>query len=627
MIHHLCRVRSIRSIRSIVSRTKHSHYRPAYSPSCFSTLRLLPHHRPNQRQSSLHTNTHTYTPPTHGAFAYQTFATRSSGRRREKKVLYKDTGHVKVSNLELFRSKLKGVTDFISLYWQSVKFFAKEINLAARLSYRIYLKGHRYTRSERMKMQRAAVDVMKVLPFVSMTLVVGTEITALLAARAIPNMLPQAFQPVAKKVDENLPKFVDKVLPSGKERELAKNRTRVEIADKLHELSLEYVTRLKELAQNPNEHDKYVEKDVHMITHFLAKTDQPEVRVTQSNIASVGPSFRRRMPLQQLSRMQLVRMAQYMNQGSELLNLMLPTFVLVRRLRMHVQNARADDKDIHFEGVSSLSDEDLQDACYARGLSRGNDEILNIQTLRNRLRNWIALSIDRDVPSSLLILSSALISRSQLKLEQEQGTSGLEASALQQRINELNAKITARTQQRDEAQKKLDRLLMGGGSRSGGGGGNSGSVGSNVQDAGGASDVDVEGGRLFEQPMSHVVSSGKNDATAPATATTATTAAATAATAATTATAMEDQNHILQHVHNTGGTVFDALVAVGVVVHNSTAIQTSLKEEDYLKSGTELTWEEFNQHFNEAKLSVLNSKEAKIKLRKEAIDKIEDLLK
>ena len=153
--------------------------------------------------------------------------------------------------------------------------------------------------------------------------------------------------------------------------------------------------------------------------------------------------------------MQLVRMAQYMNQGSELLNLMLPTFVLVRRLRMHVQNARADDKDIHFEGVSSLSDEDLQDACYARGLSRGNDEILNIQTLRNRLRNWIALSIDRDVPSSLLILSSALISRSQLKLEQEQGTSGLEASALQQRINELNAKITARTQQKDEAQKKL----------------------------------------------------------------------------------------------------------------------------------------------------------------------------
>ena len=62
-------------------------------------------------------------------------------------------------------------------------------------------------------------------------------------------------------------------------------------------------------------------------------------------------------------------MNQYMNQGSELMNLVLPTFVLVRRLRRAIATARTDDKDIHFEGVSSLSLDELRDACIERGVS------------------------------------------------------------------------------------------------------------------------------------------------------------------------------------------------------------------------------------------------------------------
>ena len=80
-------------------------------------------------------------------------------------------------------------------------------------------------------------------------------------------------------------------------------------------------------------------------------------------------------------------------------------------------------------------------------------------SLRNRLRNWISLSINRDVPSSLLILSSALISRSQLRLEQEYGLSALQAETLRARINELDQLISKRTQQRQEVQQKLDLLL------------------------------------------------------------------------------------------------------------------------------------------------------------------------
>ena len=307
------------------------------------------------------------------------------------------------SRWQNIKSKIRHLRDFLSLYWQSVKLFAAEVKLAYRLAYNIYLKGHRYSRAERRAMQKAAVDIIKVLPLASMTMVVGTEITALLAARAIPNMLPRAFKPVAEKVDENLPKFVDKVLPSGKDRRKADADTKFEVAENLHALSLEHVSRLEKQVkrkavrplsgsrQNPEKNGnnsasdavlttrsfkhnenmaEYVAKDARIISDFLTRMDDHEVRMNAKDIAAVGPAFRRHMQLQQLSRMQLIRMNQYMNQGSELMNLVLPTFVLVRRLRHAISSARKDDKDIHFEGVSTLSLDELRDACVERGVSR-----------------------------------------------------------------------------------------------------------------------------------------------------------------------------------------------------------------------------------------------------------------
>ena len=325
---------------------------------------------------------------------------------------------VVVSRWQGIKTKLQHLRDFLTLYWQSAKLFAAEVRLAFRLGYNIYLKGHRYTRAERRAMQKAAVDIIKILPLASMTMVVGTEITALLAARAIPNMLPRAFKPVADKVDENLPKFVDKVLPSGKDRRKAHADNKVEVADNLHALSLEHVSKLqrkvmqqsKDAAafaasrasgalaaaaemsnsggeraslggaaavsfrgQRPVKYDEnlseYAAGDAKLIADFLAHMDNHETRLTARDIAAVGPAFRRHMQLQQLSRLQLVRMNQYMNQGSELMNLVLPTFVLVRRLRRAIATARTDDKDIHFEGVSSLSLDELRDACIERGVS------------------------------------------------------------------------------------------------------------------------------------------------------------------------------------------------------------------------------------------------------------------
>lgn len=58
---------------------------------------------------------------------------------------------------------------------------------------------------------------------------------------------------------------------------------------------------------------------------------------------------------------------------------------------------------IHWEGVNSLSHEELIYACHYRGMKIGVPK----EELRQQLSNWIQLSLNQKIPPSLLILSRA----------------------------------------------------------------------------------------------------------------------------------------------------------------------------------------------------------------------------
>lgn len=51
-------------------------------------------------------------------------------------------------------------------------------------------------------------------------------------------------------------------------------------------------------------------------------------------------------------------------------NKFLPKSLLVFQLRTTARSIRMDDKDIYWEGVSSLSDDEVEQACQVRGLTR-----------------------------------------------------------------------------------------------------------------------------------------------------------------------------------------------------------------------------------------------------------------
>ncbi|MBA0713882.1 hypothetical protein Golax_012885 [Gossypium laxum] len=74
---------------------------------------------------------------------------------------------------------------------------------------------------------------------------------------------------------------------------------------------------------------------------------------------------------------------------------------------------KKDDKLIQGGGVESLSEAELRQGCRERGMHG----VLSVEEMRQQLQDWIDLSLNHRVPSSLLILSRAFIVSGKLKPE------------------------------------------------------------------------------------------------------------------------------------------------------------------------------------------------------------------
>ncbi|KAG8321010.1 letm1 and EF-hand domain-containing protein 1, mitochondrial [Homalodisca vitripennis] len=82
------------------------------------------------------------------------------------------------------------------------------------------------------------------------------------------------------------------------------------------------------------------------------------------------------------------------------------TTLLRFQLRMKLRSLAADDVRIKKEGVDSLTQSELQQACRARGMrALGMSE----ERLRAQLTQWLDLSLNEKVPPSLLLLSRAFM--------------------------------------------------------------------------------------------------------------------------------------------------------------------------------------------------------------------------
>lgn len=78
------------------------------------------------------------------------------------------------------------------------------------------------------------------------------------------------------------------------------------------------------------------------------------------------------------------------------------------QLRLKIRNLKEDDQRILWEGIDSLTKMELREACQERGMRSTG---LSKEAYKRNLQQWLDLSVNKDVPVSLLIMSRTFFLR------------------------------------------------------------------------------------------------------------------------------------------------------------------------------------------------------------------------
>ncbi|GAA0160868.1 secondary carrier transporter [Lithospermum erythrorhizon] len=259
-------------------------------------------------------------------------------------------------------------------YWLGTKLLWAD----ARISSRLLLKlaaGKPLSRRERQQLKRTTADIFRLVPFGVFVIVPFMEFLLPVFLKVFPNMLPSTFQ--------------DKM----KEQEKLKKRlnARLEYARFLQETVKEMA---KEIQDTRSGETKKTAED---LDEFMDNVRRGTA-ISNDEILVFAKLFNDELTLDNISRPRLVNMCKYMSISPYGTDAYL-RYMLQKRLR----KITADDKMIQDEGLESLSEDELRQACRERGMLG----LLSADEMRVQLLNWLDLSLNHSVPSSLLLLSRA----------------------------------------------------------------------------------------------------------------------------------------------------------------------------------------------------------------------------
>ncbi|KAJ9176061.1 hypothetical protein P3X46_011411 [Hevea brasiliensis] len=270
-------------------------------------------------------------------------------------------------------------------YWLGTKLLWADVRISSRLLVKL-ASGKGLSRRERQQLTRTTADIFRLVPFAVFIIVPFMEFLLPVFLKLFPNMLPSTFQ--------------DKM----KEQEALKRKlnARIEYAKFLQDT-------VKEMAKEvQNSRSGETKKTAEDLDEFMNKV-RTGARVSNEEILGFAKLFNDELTLDNVSRPRLVNMCKYMGISPYGTDAYL-RFMLRRRL----QEIKNDDKMIQAEGVESLSEPELRHACRDRGLLG----LLSVEEMRQQLRDWLDLSLNHSVPSSLLILSRAFSISGKVKPEE-----------------------------------------------------------------------------------------------------------------------------------------------------------------------------------------------------------------
>ncbi|GMP54992.1 hypothetical protein CsSME_00019953 [Camellia sinensis var. sinensis] len=270
-------------------------------------------------------------------------------------------------------------------YWLGFKLLWADVRISSRLLLKL-ASGKTLSRRQRQQLTRTTADIFRLVPFAVFIVVPFMDFLLPVFLKLFPNMLPSTFQ--------------DKM----KEQEALKRRlkARIEYAKFLQDT-------VKEMAKEvQNSRSGETKKTAEDLDEFLNKVRRG-AGVSNEEILGFAKLFNDELTLDNISRPRLVNMCKYMGISPFGTDAYL-RFMLRKRLKW-IKN---DDRLIHAEGVESLSEAELREDCRERGMLG----LLSVEEMRQQLRDWLDLSLNHSVPSSLLILSRTFTVSGKLRPEE-----------------------------------------------------------------------------------------------------------------------------------------------------------------------------------------------------------------
>jgi len=264
-------------------------------------------------------------------------------------------------------------------YWVGTKLLYVEVGVASELVWKL-LQGKELSRREKAQLTRTTADIFRLVPMLVFVVVPFMEFLLPVALKLFPNMLPSTFEDKLKK-EEQLRKRL---------------ALKLEVARFLQDT---VAAMAKEIKQKNSGSNATTAAELY---EFMGKVRAGEP-VTNTEIARFAPLFNDELTLDNLERVQLQSMLTFVGlqpYGTD--------GFLKSRLRHHLAAIKEDDKAIRAEGVDSLTDTELREACRVRGMRSHFGEHARPLMKRN-LEEWLELSMRRNMPTSLLLLSRAFV--------------------------------------------------------------------------------------------------------------------------------------------------------------------------------------------------------------------------
>lgn len=262
-------------------------------------------------------------------------------------------------------------------YWLGTKLLWKDVKIASRLASKV-LHGRALSRRERQQLTRTTADIFRLVPMLVFVVVPFMEFLLPVALKLFPNMLPSTFEDKLKKEEEMKRRI-------GARLEVARF-----LQDTVAEMASDMTTqRSGETRTSAAELYDFMKR---------VRAGDP---VAPSDLLKFAKLFNDELTLDNLERVQLISLCRFV--GIQPFG----TDAFLRaRLRAHLQSIRTDDRDIQEEGLDSLTEDELRQACRARGMRAPFGEGA-AAFMREQLEEWLDWSLNRSLPSSLLLLSRA----------------------------------------------------------------------------------------------------------------------------------------------------------------------------------------------------------------------------